>query len=248
MSEVHSAQEYSAMDRALTNSSYKVVVVEDEADIADVIVYNLEKEGYEVISSGRGDEGLNIIRREVPDLVILDLMLPGIDGLSACQQLKADELTRDIPIIIVSAKVEDSDIVIGLGLGADDYILKPFNTRELVARVKVALRKVGPVRQKDDDYRMVFDELVVDSERHEVTVSGTNLRLTVTEFRLLQQLAANPGRAFTREQLISRALGEGVAILDRNIDIHIVSLRRKLGSAADMIETVRGIGYKFSPN
>ncbi len=236
------------MDRAPINSSYKVVVVEDEADIADVIVYNLEKEGYEVISSGRGDEGLNIIRREVPDLVILDLMLPGIDGLSACQQLKTDELTRDIPIIIVSAKVEDSDIVIGLGLGADDYIPKPFNTRELVARVKVALRKVGPVRQKDDDYRMVFDELVVDSERHEVTVSGNNLKLTVTEFRLLQQLAANPGRAFTREQLISRALGEGVAIVDRNIDVHIVSLRRKLGSAADMIETVRGIGYKFSPN
>jgi two-component system alkaline phosphatase synthesis response regulator PhoP len=248
MSEIQITQGSLMMSRVPAKRSYKIVVVEDEADIADVIVYNLEREGFEVMSSDRGDEGLNLIRRELPDLVILDLMLPGFDGLSACQQLKADAMTRDIPIIIVSAKVEDSDIVIGLGLGADDYIPKPFNTRELVARVKVALRKIQPSRVQADDARLVFDELVVDSDRHEVTVSGNYLKLTVTEFRLLQQLAANPGRAFTREQLISRALGEGVAIVDRNIDVHIVSLRRKLGSASNMIETIRGIGYRFSPD
>ena len=235
------------MSRVPIKKSYKVVVVEDEADIADLIVYNLEREGYEVLSSNRGDEGLNLIRNEMPDLVILDLMLPGFDGLSVCQQLKVDPLTRDMSIIIVSAKVEDSDIVIGLGLGADDYIPKPFNVRELVARVKVALRKVEPVVPAKFDAPLVFDELVIDSERHEVTVSGNHLKLTVTEFRLLQQLALNPGYPFTREQLISRGLGEGVAIVDRNVDVHIVSLRRKLGTASNMIETIRGIGYKFSP-
>ena len=177
------------MSRVPIKKSYKVVVVEDEADIADLIVYNLEREGYEVLSSNRGDEGLNLIRNEMPDLVILDLMLPGFDGLSVCQQLKVDPLTRDMSIIIVSAKVEDSDIVIGLGLGADDYIPKPFNVRELVARVKVALRKVEPVVPAKFDAPLVFDELVIDSERHEVTVSGNHLKLTVTEFRLLQQLA-----------------------------------------------------------
>ena len=228
-------------------ASRKIIVIEDDADIAEIIVYNLEKEGYDAIATGRGDEGFTLVRLELPDVVILDLMLPGVDGLSICQQLKTDPATENIPIIIVSAKSEDADILIGLGLGADDYIAKPFNTRELIARVKVVFRKTEMVAQAVD-CRLVYDELLVDPMSHEVSVAGELLKLTVTEFRLLQQLASHPGRAFSRLQLISQALGEDISITDRNIDVHIVSLRRKLGSASDMIETIRGIGYKFSPN
>jgi two-component system alkaline phosphatase synthesis response regulator PhoP len=240
-------QVFSAMSHDPDNGPFMVVVVEDESDIANIIAFNLETEGYKVTCVDRGDHGLTIIRREIPDLVILDLMLPGIDGLSVCQQLKSDPMTRDIPIIMVSAKAEDSDVVIGLGLGADDYISKPFSIRELAARAKVALRKSRPARHEVAEGRMVFDELVIDAERHEVTVSGHPASLTVTEFRLLQQFAENPGRALSREQLISQALGKDAAIIDRNIDVHIASLRRKLGKAARLIETIRGIGYKFTP-
>ncbi len=222
-----------------------IVVVEDEQDIADTIVYNLEREGFTALTTARGDEALNLIRREIPELVILDLMLPGLDGLTVCQQLKNDPSTRDIPIIIVSAKTEDSDVVIGLGLGADDYLGKPFSSRELVARVKVALRKTEG--QQDKSAKLVFDELVVDTMRHEVTVDNKLLKLTATEFKLLNELASNPGRAYSREELISNALGHEVDIVDRNVDVHIASLRHKLESASEMIETIRGVGYRFSP-
>ena len=228
------------------NISKKVVLVEDEVDIVDTIVYNLSREGFETLSAQRGDEGLNLIRKELPDLVVLDLMLPGMDGLTVCQQLKSDPRTSHIPVIIVSAKAEDADIVIGLGLGADDYLGKPFSPRELIARIKVALRhseKTLPA----DPAALVFDELAIDVLKHQVTVDGEQIRLTATEFKLLSELAKHPRRAFTRMQLINSALGKDVVIVDRNIDVHIASLRHKLRSASNMIETIRGIGYRFSP-
>jgi len=222
----------------------KIVIIEDEPDIVEVISYNLKREGYQVSASNRGDEGLNLVRNQSPALVLLDLMLPGTDGLSICQQLKADPITRDIPIIIVSAKGEESDVVIGLGLGADDYIAKPFSPRELLARVKAVLRR-GPVRDDQQKERIKIKELMIDATRHEVNIAGEQVKLTSTEFKLLFQLASQPGRAFSREQLLNRVVGEGVIVVDRNIDVHIRSVRKKLGAYSQMIQTIRGVGYRF---
>jgi two-component system phosphate regulon response regulator PhoB len=222
----------------------KVVIIEDEPDIVEVISYNLKREGYQVSASNRGDEGLSLVRNQSPALVLLDLMLPGTDGLSICQQLKADPITRDIPIIIVSAKGEESDVVIGLGLGADDYIAKPFSPRELLARVKAVLRR-GPVRDDQQKERIQIKDLMIDTTRHEVNIAGEQVKLTSTEFKLLFQLASQPGRAFSREQLLNRVVGEGVIVVDRNIDVHIRSVRKKLGAYSQMIQTIRGVGYRF---
>lgn len=225
-------------------SRVKVVVIEDEPDIVEVMSYNLKREGFQVSTCVRGDEGLDLVRNTSPALIILDLMLPGIDGLSICQQLKHDPITRDIPIIIVSAKGEESDVVIGLGLGADDYLAKPFSPRELLARVKAVLRR-GPVREDQQKERIVIKELVIDTARHEARLNDDPLNLTATEFRVLYQLASNAGRAFTREQLLNRVVGEGAVVVDRNIDVHIRSVRKKLGDYAAMIQTIRGVGYRF---
>jgi DNA-binding response OmpR family regulator len=225
-------------------SRAKVVIIEDEPDIIEVMSYNLKREGYQVSASRRGDEGLNLVRNQSPALVLLDLMLPGTDGLSICQQLKADPITRDIPIIIVSAKGEESDVVIGLGLGADDYIAKPFSPRELLARVKAVLRR-GPVREDQQKERIQIKELMIDTTRHEVVIAGVQVKLTATEFKLLFQLASQPGRAFSREQLLNRVVGEGVIVVDRNIDVHIRSVRKKLGVLSHMVQTIRGVGYRF---
>jgi two-component system phosphate regulon response regulator PhoB len=222
----------------------KIVIIEDEPDIIEVISYNLKREGYQVSASRRGDEGLSLVRNQSPALVLLDLMLPGTDGLSICQQLKADPITRDIPIIIVSAKGEESDVVIGLGLGADDYIAKPFSPRELLARVKAVLRR-GPVRDDQQKERIQIKDLMIDTTRHEVSIADEQIKLTGTEFKLLFQLASQPGRAFSREQLLNRVVGEGVIVVDRNIDVHIRSVRKKLGPYSQMIQTIRGVGYRF---
>ncbi|PDH36810.1 MAG: DNA-binding response regulator [OM182 bacterium MED-G24] len=222
----------------------KVVVIEDEPDLVEVVSYNLKREGYQVASAMRGDEGLNLVRNQSPALVILDLMLPGMDGLSVCQQMKADPITRDIPIIIVSAKGEESDVVIGLGMGADDYLGKPFGPRELLARVKAVLRR-GAVRNENQKERIVVGELLIDSARHEVRVSDQLVKLTATEFKVLYQLVSHPGRAFSREQLLNRVVGEGVVVVDRNIDVHIRSIRKKLRVCSQMIQTIRGVGYRF---
>ena len=171
-------------------------------------------------------------------------MLPGIDGLSICQQLKSDPITRNISIIIVSAKGEESDVVIGLGLGADDYIAKPFSPRELLARVKAVLRR-SPRQEGQHKDRIQIKELMIDTVRHEVSISDVQVKLTATEFKLLFQLASQPGRAFTREQLLNRVVGDGVIVVDRNIDVHIRSVRKKLGNYSQMIETIRGVGYRF---
>ena len=221
-----------------------IVVVEDEQAIQDVIAYNLQREGYEVLLAGHGNEGLALIQNKRPALGILDLMLPGIDGLSICQQLRADAKTRSIPLMILSAKEEESDIVIGLSLGADDYLAKPFSPREMLARVKALLRRANNSRSVADDYIQV-GPLAIDFSRFEAKLSGQPLKLTATEFKLLAELAGHPGRALTREHLLNRAVGDAVVVVDRNIDVHIRSVRKKLGDHAGMIETVRGLGYRF---
>ena len=222
----------------------KIIVVEDEPDIVDVVTYNLNREGYSVLAAQRGDEGLNLIRSEVPDLVLLDLMLPGMDGLSICRQMKSDGSLRDIPIIIASAKGEESDVVIGLEMGADDYLAKPFSPRELLARIKAVLRRGSPRGGVDKD-RIVIRDLIIDSEKHEVKIQDEVISLTSTEFKLLHHLASSKGRAFSREQLLNRVVGMGVVVVDRNIDVHIRAVRKKLGDHSNMIQTIRGIGYRF---
>jgi two-component system alkaline phosphatase synthesis response regulator PhoP len=224
----------------------KVLVIEDEPDILEVIQYNLEREGYKVVVCRNGEQGLSRIRTDNPDLVILDLMLPGMDGVEVCRQVKADPVTRAIPIVMVTAKSEESDIVLGLGIGADDYITKPFSPRELVARIKVVLRR-GPLReQSGGGERVVRGTLTIDLGRHEAHVGEQPLSLTPTEMRLLHFLASHPGRVFPRAHLLTRVIGEDAIVTDRNIDVHVRALRQKLGDHQSIIETVRGVGYRFA--
>ena len=223
----------------------KILVIEDEPDILEVIQYNLEREGHKVVVCRNGEQGLSRIRTDNPDLVILDLMLPGMDGVEVCRQVKADPVTRSIPLIMVTAKSEESDIVLGLGIGADDYITKPFSPRELVARVKVVLRR-GPLREQTTGERVVRGTLAIDLGRHEARVDEEVLNLTPTEMRLLHFLASHPGRVFPRAHLLSRVIGEDAIVTDRNIDVHVRALRQKLGEHANILETVRGVGYRFA--
>lgn len=230
-------------------SKPKIVVIEDEPDINEVICYNLEREGYEVISAEDGEQGLESVRAALPDLVLLDLMLPGMDGLEVCKELKSDERTRPVPVIMVTAKGEEKEVVTGLDLGADDYVAKPFGPRELVARVRAVLRRVPePVPTTDDTEqgpRVEVGGLCIDPSRFEVSLDGRPVELTATEFRLLHFMALRPGRVYTRERLVKEARGEDVVILDRNIDVHVRSIRKKLGEEHEFIRTVRGVGYRF---
>ena len=222
-----------------------ILVVEDEDDILEVIRYNLAREGFRVAGVRDGEEGLARVRTDNPDLVLLDLMLPGIDGLEICRRLKDDPVTRAIPIVMVTAKGEESDVVLGLGLGADDYVVKPFSPRELVARVKAVLRRGPIVADRTTGERIERGALVVDIGRHEARIDGESVTLTATEMRLLHFLAAHPGRVFTRDHLLSRVIGEHAVVVDRNIDVHIGSVRKKLGDHRDLVETIRGVGYRF---
>ena len=223
----------------------KVVAIEDEADILEVIRYNLAREGYRVVTSKDGEEGLATVGREEPDIVLLDLMLPGLDGIEVCRRLKQSPKTMSIPIIMVTAKGEETDIVLGLGVGADDYVVKPFSPREMLARVKAVLRR-GPLKEdRQAGERMVYGDVVIDSGRYEVVAGGTSVVMTATEMKLLHYLASHPGRVFTRDQLLDRVIGADAEIIDRNIDVHIRAFRRKIGERHDLIETIRGVGYRF---
>ncbi|HLU37917.1 MAG TPA: response regulator transcription factor [Planctomycetota bacterium] len=223
----------------------KILVIEDEADILELIDYNLRREGYRVVGSLDGEQGLHLARKEDPDLVILDLMLPGMDGIEVCRELKRDPLTRAIPILMLTAKAEETDVVLGLGVGADDYVTKPFRPRELVARVQAVLRR-GPLRGDGTaPARVVRGDLVIDTARHEVRVRDAVVAFTPTELRLLHLLASHPGRVFTRGHLLSRVIGEDAVVTDRNVDVHVRAVRQKLGDLRDLIETVRGVGYRF---
>jgi DNA-binding response OmpR family regulator len=224
----------------------KILVIEDEPDIVEVITYNLTREGYEVSSARDGEEGLRKTRQVVPSLVLLDLMLPGIDGVELCRRLKSDQATQSIPIIMVTAKGDESDVVLGLGIGADDYVKKPFSPRELVARVKAVLRRAAERQTDLKTEKLRVRGVVIDRRRHEVSIEGKKVDLTPTEFRLFRALASRPGWVFDRHELLSQVVGPDTVIVDRSIDVHVNSIRKKLGKHRELIQTVRGVGYKFA--
>jgi two-component system phosphate regulon response regulator PhoB len=229
----------------LNQTNAQIVVIEDDADILELLQYNLSRQGYGVVSCQDGEAGLRSVREAGPDLVLLDLMLPGLDGLEVCRQLKADPLTRAIPVIMVTAKGQEQDVVNGLDTGADDYVAKPFKPKELLARVRAALRRASEAQVRGPGERIVRDGLTIDALSHRVTVDGEPASLTATEMRLLHFLASNAGRVFSRDQMISRVIGQGAAVIDRNIDVHIGAIRRKIGPYRALIETLRGVGYRF---
>ncbi len=221
-----------------------ILVVDDEEDILNLLKYNLSVEGYNVEAVDSGEEAVRAARNLSPDLVLLDLMLPGIDGLDVCRLLKNDERTSSIPIIMLTAKGEDSDIVTGLELGADDYVTKPFSPKVLLARVKTILRR-GTAPKKGDSRIIEMDGIKIDIERHDVTTEGKSVDLTATEFDMLLFLVRKPGWVFTRAQIINAIKGDDYPVTDRSVDVQILNLRKKLGIAGNLIETVRGVGYRF---
>jgi two-component system alkaline phosphatase synthesis response regulator PhoP len=222
----------------------RVLVVEDEPDMVELVRYNLEKSGFKVEAAADGERGLELARRSLPDAIVLDLMLPGVDGLEVLRRLKAQPKTASTPVILLTAKDGEADRVVGLELGADDYVVKPFSPRELVARVKVVLRRVS--RAAEPVPVISAGPIVIDCGKREVTVEGAPAPLTSTEFELLRYLAERPGRALKRNELIDGALGEDAVVTDRVIDAHIAAVRRKLGEkGAAYIETMRGYGYRF---
>lgn len=223
----------------------KVLVVDDEKDIVELVCYHLEKEGFQCLRARDGTSALQLIRKQPPDLLVLDLMLPGLDGLEVCRQLRRDEATARLPIIMLTARAEETDRVVGLEVGADDYVVKPFSPRELVARVKAVLRRLqGPT----DPKALRIGALEVDEPRHSVSVKGTPVELTVKEFGLLCTLLRAQGRVLNREQLLMEVWGyaEAAEIESRTVDVHIRRLREKLGSEAGRIVTVKGVGYRFN--
>ena len=224
-------------------SKEKILVVDDEQDLVKLVRFNLEKDGYKVISAFNGEDALFLARKERPDLIVLDLMLPGIDGLEVCKKLKADTELVNIAVIMLTAKGEESDITLGLKIGADDYMTKPFSPKELVARVQAVLRR-AKISSTTKDY-IEIEGLKIDVNKHEVTIKNEVVPLTLTEFKLLHQLASKPGRVFTRDQLLDAVSGPETFVIDRTVDVHIAALRKKLKTYANRIVTVRGVGYKF---
>jgi two-component system alkaline phosphatase synthesis response regulator PhoP len=225
-------------------SKESILVVEDEDDIRELLRYNLEKEGYQVFSAATGEEALKKVRARLPNVILLDLMLPGIDGLEVCRRLKGEDQTRHLPLVMLTAKGEEADIVTGLELGADDYITKPFSPRVLLARLRAVLRRHS-LPLPPETAPLKTEELVIHPGRHEVMLNGQAIQLTVTEFRLLHLLARKPGWVFTRSQIVNEIHGDDYPVSDRSIDVQIASLRRKLGDFGGHLETIRGIGYRY---
>lgn len=225
-------------------SKETILVIEDEEDILELINHHLIKQGYVVQTALSGEEGLRQVRTSKPELILLDLMLPGVDGLEVCRQIRSDPHMQHIPIIMVTAKGEESDIVVGLELGADDYVTKPFVPKVLLARVRAVLRRKAK-STKSDQSPLKIDALTIHPGRHEVLVNNRKIDLTFTEFRILHLLARRPGWVFTRGQIMDAVRGEDYQVTERSVDVHIVSLRKKLGTHGKHIETVRGVGYRF---
>lgn len=221
-----------------------IVIIEDDADICELLQYNLEREGFSVTVARDGRGGLEAVRRRLPALVLLDLMLPGLSGLDVCKQLRAQASTRAIPVVMLTAKGEEGDIVVGLEMGADDYVTKPFGVKELVARVRAVLRRGHPGGEMHREH-VQAGAVAIHLANHEVRVAGKEVRMTFSEFRLLSTLVAQPGRVFTRDQLLDKMTGGEAIIIDRNVDVHIRSIRKKLGRHGECIEAIRGVGYKF---
>ncbi|MBI2423654.1 MAG: response regulator transcription factor [Candidatus Hydrogenedentes bacterium] len=222
----------------------QILVVEDDEDILELVRYNLAREGYQVTLAESGEAGLKALQKHLPDLLILDLMLPEIDGLEVCKRIRASETMNQLPILMLTAKGEEADIVTGLELGADDYVTKPFSPRILLARVRAVLRRRSQPEIRDDDSIRIHD-LAIHPGRHEVLVGGERVELTHTEFQVLHFLARRPGWVFTRYQIVDAVHGTDYAVTERSVDVQIVGLRKKLGEAGKLINTVRGVGYRF---
>ena len=230
--------------------THSVLIVEDEADIRDLVSYNLLREGFQVASVACGEAALSAVESKPPDLILLDLMLPGVDGLTVCRRLKGEPNTKSIPIIMLTARGEEADVVRGLNTGADDYIAKPFSPRVLLARIRAVLRRAASAQANaadapGADEPLKIHELTIHRGRHEVLVGDEPAELSATEFRLLWLLASKPGWVFTREQILDGVHGGNYAITARAVDVQIVGLRKKLGEAGKYVETVRGVGYRF---
>ncbi len=222
-----------------------ILIIEDEEDIRELVRYNLERERFEISEAESGEDGLIVVAKKHPDLILLDLMLPGKDGLEICRMLKRDNRTQNIPVVMMTARGEESDIITGLELGAEDYIVKPFSPKVLVARVKAVLRRrTSAPAPAADDVLTIYD-LVIHPGRHEVTVKDKPVDLTASEFAVLHCLARRPGWVFTRYQIVDAVHGEDYPVTERSVDVQIVGLRKKLKKAGEYIETVRGIGYRF---
>lgn len=224
----------------------RVLVVDDEKDLVELIGFNLRRNGYDVLTADNGIDALDVARREVPDLIVLDLMLPGVDGTEVARRLKADAKTARVPIVMLTAKGEETDIVVGLTLGADDYVSKPFSMKVLLARLQTVLRRAEQSPPADDAAdALTAGPLRIDPAKHEVLVSGEPARLTLTEFKILLALVQARGRVLTRDQLMDKAMGADVFVTDRAIDVHVTAIRKKLGSANWLVHTVRGVGYRL---
>ena len=228
------------------SSKTLVLIVEDEADIAELIAFHLSRDGYESRIAGSGRGALDSVNRETPDLIILDIMLPDLDGLEVCRRLKRDPALREVPIVMVTARGEESDVVVGLELGADDYVTKPFSPRVLMARIRAVLRRrEGGQPSDNESLTLAGGAITIDPSRHVVRMNDETLSLTLTEYRLLHYLALRPGFVRTRDQIVSAVRGEGTVLSSRAIDVHVAALRRKLGSLGAIVETVRGVGYRI---
>ena len=222
-----------------------LLIIEDDPDIVELVQYNLEREGFRVAAARDGERGLQEASSTHPSLILLDLMLPGMEGLEVCRALRQNRGTRRIPLVILTAKGEETDIVLGLEMGADDYVTKPFSPRELTARVRAVLRRAEAAAGDNDSNRIEHGPLLLDAERYQVWLNGNPLSLTLSEFRLLHALVSSPGRVLTRDQLVERITAGECIVTDRNVDVHISSLRKKFGDEhEDLIVTVRGVGYK----
>ena len=228
-------------------SKARILIVDDEEDILELLRYNISKEGYDVISSENGEEALKAVKTHSPDLIVLDLMMPGIDGLDVCKQLKADAATKSIPIIMLTAKSSESDIIVGLELGADDYISKPFSPKVLLARIKSVLRRTsGDKTASESESEAISSKgISIYPDSRKVTLDGEAIKLTYSEFEIIYLLLKHPGRVFSRKQIMTAARGDDYIVTERAMDVQIVHLRKKLGEAGKYIKTVRGVGYKF---
>jgi len=222
----------------------RILVVDDEEDLLELVRYNLSKEGYQVICVASGEEAIKAARSQQPALIVLDLLLPNVDGLEVCRLLKNDSKTKHIPVVMLTAKSEEADMVAGLELGADDYVTKPFSPRVLLARIRAVLRR-GASNDSDDRTTIRVNDLVINPGRHEVLAAGDPILLTNTEFRLLHFLARKPGWVFTRNQIVDAVQGEDYPVTERAVDVQVAGLRKKLGRFSSYIETVRGVGYRL---
>jgi len=224
----------------------RVLVVEDDDSLRHLIFDSLDREGFALSLAATGEEALALAQDETPDVILLDLMLPGIDGFEVCRRLRAEPMLRDISVLILTALDGESDVVAGLEVGADDYLTKPFSPRILVARIRAALRRRSPLQSAGKPSSLTVAGIALDRDRHEVLFEDQRIDLTVTEFEILWLLASDPGRVFTRARIVEATRGVDSGVTERSVDVRLVGLRRKLGPAAGCIETVRGVGYRLS--